>query len=190
MLKLSLCSGFTIFCTFPWVAKCIAILKQELQFVRTASGALSEGTLEGKDETMGLRGPAPKPTAIRIIDSNPGKRPLNGREPQPDAVEPRCPDHLDKDARKEWRRLVPILLRMRVLTEADGYSLANLCQAYSTMAKAQQKAQRHWAAAQDAERLCTTEPVAQRSEHVRRDDHEAVSRVRIDACVSLQIAGH
>jgi P27 family predicted phage terminase small subunit len=28
---------------------------------------------------------------------------------------------------------------MRVLTEADGYALANLCQAYSTMAKAQRK---------------------------------------------------
>ena len=76
---------------------------------------------------------------IRIIDGNPGKRPLNGREPQPAAVEPHCPEHLDKDARKEWRRLVPILLRMRVLTEADGYALANLCQAYSTMAKAQRK---------------------------------------------------
>ena len=25
---------------------------------------------------------------------------------------------MDKDARKEWHRLVPILLRMRVLTEA------------------------------------------------------------------------
>ena len=89
---------------------------------------------------MGRRGPAPIPTAIRIMEGNPGKRPLTGREPQPAAgVEPRCPDHLDKDARKEWRRLVPILLRMRVLTEADGYALANLCQAYSTMAKAQRK---------------------------------------------------
>ena len=28
---------------------------------------------------------------------------------------------------------------MRVLTEADGYALANLCQAYSTMSKAQRK---------------------------------------------------
>ena len=32
-----------------------------------------------------------------------------------------------------------MLLRMRVLTEADGISLAKLCQAYSTMIRAQQK---------------------------------------------------
>ena len=39
----------------------------------------------------------------------------------------------------EWRRIVPILLRMRVLTEADGIALACLCQSYSTLVKAQQK---------------------------------------------------
>ena len=88
---------------------------------------------------MGLRGPAPKPTAIRIAEGNPGKRPLNRLEPKPRPDEPRCPEHLDKEARREWRRLVPILLRMRVLTEADGHALANLCQAYSTMVKAQTK---------------------------------------------------
>lgn len=30
-------------------------------------------------------------------------------------------------------------MRMRVLTEADGYALANLCQAYSTMIRAQRR---------------------------------------------------
>ena len=35
--------------------------------------------------------------------------------------------------------MVPILLRMGVLTEADEYALVNLCQAYSTLVKAQQK---------------------------------------------------
>src|SRR5262245_47876165 len=47
------------------------------------------------------------------------------------------PAHLDHEARKEWRRLVRMLTKMRVLTEADGIALATLCQAYSTMAKAQ-----------------------------------------------------
>jgi P27 family predicted phage terminase small subunit len=47
------------------------------------------------------------------------------------------PKHLDEEARREWRRLVRILTRMRVLTEADGIALATLCQAYSTLAKAQ-----------------------------------------------------
>jgi P27 family predicted phage terminase small subunit len=52
---------------------------------------------------------------------------------------PTCPDHLDADAKREWKRLVKLLLRMRVLTDADGLALANLCQAWSTLVKAQIK---------------------------------------------------
>lgn len=86
---------------------------------------------------MGLRGPIPKPTALKIVEGNPGKRPLNKREPKPRAVAPRCPAHLDDVAQKEWKRLVPVLLRMGVLTEADQIALANLCQTYSTLINAQ-----------------------------------------------------
>ena len=88
---------------------------------------------------MGYRGPVAKPTVIEIMEGRPGHRPINSREPQPRAVAPRCPEHLDARAKKEWRRLVPILQRMRVLTEADGIALGNLCQTYSTMLKAQEK---------------------------------------------------
>lgn len=62
---------------------------------------------------------------------------MNPLEPQPRAKRPRCPDHLDEDARREWQRLAPILARMRVLTEADGIALANLCQQYAMLIKAQ-----------------------------------------------------
>ena len=86
---------------------------------------------------MGLRGPAPKPRALAIAEGNPGKRPLNGCEPEPRRKRPKCPDYLDEEAKREWRRLVPILERMRVLTEADGLALANLCLLFSTMVKAQ-----------------------------------------------------
>lgn len=47
------------------------------------------------------------------------------------------PKSLDANARKEWRRLLPILERMRVLTEADGIALANLCVDYSLLQEAQ-----------------------------------------------------
>jgi P27 family predicted phage terminase small subunit len=50
--------------------------------------------------------------------------------------EPDIPPHLDREARREWRRLVPILLSMRVLTVADGVVLGNLCQAYSILTQA------------------------------------------------------
>jgi P27 family predicted phage terminase small subunit len=52
---------------------------------------------------------------------------------------PECPDHLDETAKREWKRMVKLLLRTRVLTEADGLALANLCQAWSTLVKAQTK---------------------------------------------------
>jgi P27 family predicted phage terminase small subunit len=88
---------------------------------------------------MGYRGPVPKPTAIEIAEGRPGKRPVNRNEPSPRPVTPKCPAHLDERGRQEWRRLIPILRRMRVLTEADGMALGNLCQTYSTMIKAQEK---------------------------------------------------
>jgi P27 family predicted phage terminase small subunit len=88
---------------------------------------------------MGMRGPAPKPTALVILEGNPGKRPLNKHEPQPRRVTPKCPAYLDENAAAEWRRLIPMLRRMKVLTEADYIALGSLCQAYSTMMKAQAK---------------------------------------------------
>ena len=87
---------------------------------------------------MGLRGPPPKPRALVVLEGNPGKRPLNPFEPQPRVKRPKCPAHLDDAAKREWRRLVPILERMRVLTEADEIPLANLCMQYATLVKAQQ----------------------------------------------------
>jgi P27 family predicted phage terminase small subunit len=86
---------------------------------------------------MGLRGPAPKPTAIKKAEGNPGKRKLNTQEPQPVPGEPECPNHLDAVAKKEWVRLSGILLAMKVLTQADYIALGNLCQAYSTLIDAQ-----------------------------------------------------
>lgn len=88
---------------------------------------------------MGLRGPAPAPTALKIMRGNPGKRALNHSEPQPGEFTSDPPPHLDDEAVAEWKRLVPILQRMKVLTEADYIALATLCQAYSTMSQAQKQ---------------------------------------------------
>ena len=87
---------------------------------------------------MGYRGPAPTPSAIRRLEGNPSRRPLNSHEPKPRANRPRMPKHLDERAQKEWRRLVPMLEQMRVLTEADGIALANLCVDYSILQQAQE----------------------------------------------------
>lgn len=75
---------------------------------------------------MGLRGPAPKPTVLRELEGYPDHRPAPRDEPQPEKGA-RCPADLSADAKREWKRLAPILERMKVLTEADVTALANLC---------------------------------------------------------------
>jgi len=79
------------------------------------------------------------PTATRMLRGNKGKRPVNPGEPQPERVAPPCPPHLDDMAKKEWKRLCKLLLKMSVLTEADGMVLACLCQTWSTLIAAQRK---------------------------------------------------
>jgi len=86
---------------------------------------------------MGRRGPAPQPTNIRILHGNPGKRPLNGNEPQPRRERPSCPRWLTAEARKEWKRVVPELDRLGVLTIVDRAALTTYCQAWARYVEAE-----------------------------------------------------
>lgn len=82
---------------------------------------------------MGQRGPAPKPTALKILEGNPGKQKLNTAEPMPqvpDAI-PKPPKRLMPEAKKEWKRLAPSMVAMGLLTEVDLAAFAELCQNYA-----------------------------------------------------------
>ena len=92
---------------------------------------------------MGRRGPSPKPTALKLLQGNPGKRPLNEREPKPRKDMPRCPAWLSSEAKKVWRRLVPELRAMRVLTIVDGDALAAYCQTFARWRAAEEYLARH-----------------------------------------------
>ena len=59
---------------------------------------------------MAKRGRKPKPTALKKLEGNPGKRPLNELEPMPQVTMLRCPNWLEPEAKKEWRRLAPVLI--------------------------------------------------------------------------------
>jgi P27 family predicted phage terminase small subunit len=76
---------------------------------------------------MGVRGPAPQPTAIRKRNGNPSRRPMNPNEPRPPAGEPRMPRSLSRRARQEWRTLSEQLIEMGVLSQVDGIALGLLC---------------------------------------------------------------
>jgi P27 family predicted phage terminase small subunit len=82
------------------------------------------------DPSMATRGRKPTPTALKLLKGTRRDR-LPSSEPRPRPARPKCPGHLDHTARAEWRRLLPILERMRVLTEADGAALAIYCAAFS-----------------------------------------------------------
>ena len=70
-------------------------------------------------------GRPPKPTALKELAGNPGKRPLNRNEPKPRVTIPTAPSWLTVEGKKEYRRTAKLLLGMRVLTEADMVALAS-----------------------------------------------------------------
>lgn len=86
-----------------------------------------------------MAGRRPKPTEQKLLQGNPGRRPLNKNEPKPATGAPTMPRWLSKAARAEWKEIVPILLGMKVLTRADGKALAAYCQSYSMWKQAQEE---------------------------------------------------
>lgn len=60
---------------------------------------------------MATRGRKPTPTAIKKLEGNPGKRPLNKSEPKPIRKAPFCPKWLEVEAKKEWQRQDPKIIR-------------------------------------------------------------------------------
>ena len=84
-------------------------------------------------------GRKPLPTAVKELRGNPGKRPLNSREPRARVKAPTCPKHLGKTARAEWRRVVRELTAMRVLSEIDRAALAGYCVAYGRWVEAEEQ---------------------------------------------------
>jgi phage terminase small subunit len=73
-----------------------------------------------------MAGRKPKPNVIKLITGNPGRRPLNKREPKPRPGIPSCPSHLSLTAKAEWRRIVPLLSECGLVTEIDRAALASL----------------------------------------------------------------
>ncbi len=92
---------------------------------------------------MAGRGRPPKPTAIKELEGNPGKRPLNKNEPKPTRKAPRCPSWLEPDAKKEWRRLAKELEAMGLLTQVDMAAFAGYCQAYARWKEAEEFISKH-----------------------------------------------
>ena len=90
-----------------------------------------------------MRGRRPVPTRIKVLTGNPGKRPLNGHEPQPEPTVPDCPPQLGPVAREEWDRLIGELASLRIVTALDRSALAAYCNAYGLWAEAAEAIQKY-----------------------------------------------
>jgi P27 family predicted phage terminase small subunit len=86
-----------------------------------------------------MRGRKPKPTKLKLIEGNPGKRPIRGDEPRPPSSQPTCPAHLSPTAKAEWKRLAQSLHKIGMLTQVDRAVLAAYCQAYGRWVEAERK---------------------------------------------------
>ena len=86
-----------------------------------------------------MRGRKPKPSKLKLIEGNRGKRPLPKKEPKPPISEkcPLTPRWLCPEAKKEWKRLAPELHRMKLLTQFDLAALAGYCTAVARLIEAQ-----------------------------------------------------
>ena len=82
-----------------------------------------------------MPGRKPKSTRIKLITGNPGGRPLNKNEPQPEAGLPDPPEWLNAFpiAIETWNDEGKTLEDIRVMTKADWGVLAMRCYVYSQL---------------------------------------------------------
>ncbi len=100
-----------------------------------------------------MDGRKPIPTKLKLLAGNPGKRPLNDREPKPKVKRPPCPAHLVGEARREYRRMGRQLVIHGLVTVLDKPALAAYCTAWAIYVEASGKLQKRGAIA-----LTTTSP--------------------------------
>lgn len=79
-----------------------------------------------------MAGRKPKPTQLKIMEGNPGRRPLNENEPLPKKLEmlPAPQDWLLPESIDEWNRIGQELIDIGVLTVADISTFAAYCQCW------------------------------------------------------------
>lgn len=92
---------------------------------------------------MGLRGPPPKPHALKVLEGTDrlDRRPAN--IPTPSIGRPKKPSHLKGIGRKAWEHFADELIGLKVLTPKDGTALELLCDAYVEWTEARELVREH-----------------------------------------------
>lgn len=81
-------------------------------------------------------GRKPKPTKLKMLIGNPGKRKLNDSEPVSEVVCPDPPEHLSAEAKGAWVSFAKSLHDSQILTTLDLSSLELVCVTYARWRKA------------------------------------------------------
>jgi P27 family predicted phage terminase small subunit len=113
-----------------------------------------------------VRGRKAKPTALRILEGNPGRRPIR-HEPQPRWSALTRPKLLSVEARREWDRLAPEMSRLKLLTMLDAALFTAYCVVWG-----------HWV---DCERVISSSGMTQTSPR-------GIVRIRPEVRLSLRYA--
>jgi P27 family predicted phage terminase small subunit len=85
---------------------------------------------------MARTGRPRKPTVLKLLAGNPGKRKVNRREPKVAAGKISIPGHLGTVAKAEWKRLEKLLPR-GLVTPADRAEFAQYCQTWARVVQAE-----------------------------------------------------
>ncbi len=84
-------------------------------------------------------GRKPKPTTLKVLQGNAGKRKLNDKEPEAEALKsvPAAPDWMHERAIAVWDNAAAWLVGSQILTDQDLHNLEAFCMAYARWRDAQ-----------------------------------------------------
>lgn len=94
---------------------------------------------------VGRPGPAPKPSHLRALEGNRGHQakddepaaPAKPKAKNPGSGAPPAPAWMSREAKAEWRRIVPKLAAAGMVSQVDRGLLSSWCSAWATFVAAQ-----------------------------------------------------
>jgi P27 family predicted phage terminase small subunit len=101
------------------------------------------------------------PTALKLIQGNPGKRAINKNEPKPSSVNVKMPVGLSPTAKKQWTAVAKNLKASGVLTVMDAQALQLYCESYALWKDAMEKIQKYGAIVKTPNGFPTQSPYLQ-----------------------------
>jgi P27 family predicted phage terminase small subunit len=90
-------------------------------------------------------GRKPKPTKLKVVQGNAGKRKLNDKEPEAESLNdvPKAPDWMPEHAKGIWDRAAAWLVGAKILTKQDLHNLESFAMAYARWRQAQDHVTEH-----------------------------------------------